>query len=125
MGMTCEVSLGDYDGDPAKVFNAAEVTARKEHRCFECELAIAIGAKYERVTGLWEDGWQTYRFCLACSEIAREFSESGRSFGYLWEGMRENWAEGANLQACLNRLVTVAAKTKLRDEWLKDKGIVE
>lgn len=120
---TCEVSLGDYDGDAPKVFNSEEVKARKAHQCFECKLSIPVGVLHERVTGLWESGWETYRFCLACSEIGREFSESGRSFGNLWEGMRENWHQGANLQACLNRLTTVAAKTKLRDEWLADKGI--
>lgn len=123
--MSCDVSLGDYDGDAPKVFNASDVTARKDHQCFECQSVIPRGATYERVTGLWEAGWETYRFCLACAEISREFSENGRSFGTLWDGMREGWAEGANLQSCLNRLSTVAAKTKLRDQWLKDKGIAE
>jgi hypothetical protein len=125
MGEMCDVSLGDYDGDAPKVFNSGIVTARKAHHCFECKAAIPPGGEYERVTGLWEGGWETYRFCLACSEISREFSDNGRSFGMLWDGMRENWQEGANLQGCLNRLSTVAAKTKLRDEWLKDKGITE
>lgn len=123
MSGACEVSLGDYDGDQAQVYNDCIVKARKSHACYECHETIPVGANYERVSGLWDSESSTYRFCIACSEIGKEFSDNGRAFGYLWEGMDENWHEGANLQACLNRLSTVAAKTKLRDRWLKFKGI--
>lgn len=119
----CDVSLGDYDGDPASVFNSHVLKARKPHKCFECSQLISIGAMHERVSGKWDGKWETYRFCLPCSEISREFSDGGRTFGYLWEGMGENWDEGAHLQACLNRLTTVAAKEQLRDQWLQWKGI--
>ncbi len=120
---TCDVSLDEYDGDHASVFNSHEPKARKPHKCFECGASIPIGALYERVSGKWEDKWATYRFCLPCSEIGKEFSDHGRSFGYLWEGMNEAWDDGAHLQACLNRLVTVAAKERLRAQWLAWKGL--
>jgi hypothetical protein len=123
MAGTCNVSLGEYDGDEAAVYHESIVKARKAHVCFECGDQIPVGAKYERVSGLW-DAWATYRFCLPCAEIGREFSVNGRQFGYIWEGMRDNWDEGANLQACLNRLTSAHAKRKLRDEWLKFKKIV-
>jgi hypothetical protein len=120
---TCEVSLGDYDGDPAEIFRSHNVTARKPHQCFECRETIPVGARYERVNGKWDGVWSTYRFCLPCSEISREFSDSGRTFGYLWEGMGENWDEGAHITACLNRLTTADAKRRLHDQWLEWKDL--
>lgn len=120
---TCEVSLSDYDGDPASVFNAGVVKARKPHTCFECREVIPIGAQHERISGKWDGAWSTYRLCLPCSEIGNEFSDNGRTFGFLWEGMEQNWDEGAHLQACLNRLTSVAAKERLRVQWLKWKGL--
>lgn len=118
----CDVSLGDYDGDPAKVFHAHTVTARKPHVCDECKGAIEPGQKYERVSGLW-DRWQLWRFCLPCSEIQQEFSERGRTFGILWDTLYEEWGEGATLQGCLNRVTSVAAKEHMRQQWLKWKRL--
>lgn len=120
---TCDVSIGEYDGDAPSVFHESIVTARKAHKCNECNEPIVPGQKYERVSGKWDD-WQVYRFCLPCSEAQREFSEGARIFGVLWDEMRENWAGGAHLQACLNRLTTVAAKTHMRQQWLKWKRLV-
>jgi hypothetical protein len=117
--MNCDVSLGDYDGDSPKVFNSTHVRSRKPHQCFECKETIPAGAMCERVSGLWPDsGWETYRFCEACSEIGLEFSENGRSFGMLWEGMQDNWSDGAHILACIQRVSTVAAKSKLQAMWL-------
>ena len=113
----CDVSLSDYDGDQASVFRSHTPTARKAHKCYECGVTIPVGAKYERVNGLWDARWSTYRFCLPCSEIAKEFSDGGRCFGFLWEGMEENWDEGAHITACLNRLSTAAAKERLLRQW--------
>jgi hypothetical protein len=41
----------------------------------------------------------------------------------VWEEFEQQWHDGANLQACLNRVSTVAAKAKLRAQWQKWKGI--
>jgi hypothetical protein len=120
---TCDVSLDDYDGDQASVFNSHVLKARKSHTCYECEETIQPGDRYERVSGKWGDEWRTYRFCLPCSEIATEFSDNARCFGYLWEGMGENWDEGAHITACMNRMSTAAAKKCLHDQWLKWKGL--
>lgn len=119
----CDVSLGDYDGDAASVFRSHMVRARKPHRCYECRDQISIGQQYERVNGLWEHTWSTYRFCLPCSEIQREFSENGRTFGEMWNQLQDFWEEGAHLQACLNRLTTVAAKEHMRRWWLEWKRL--
>lgn len=121
--MTCEVSLCEWDGDSAEFYNESVVKARKAHACHECRQPIEPGQDYERITGKWDGHVETYRFCMACSEIQREFSENGRVFGNMWEDFRENWRSGANLQACMNRVSTVAAKSKLRDEWQQWKGL--
>lgn len=119
----CDVQLGDYDGDEATCFSEAFVTARKEHTCFECLDPIRRGQRHERVSGIWEGEWHTYRFCEPCSESSREFFDGGRTFGVLWDGMEENWDQGAHLQSCLNRLSTIAAKEHMRRRWLKWKGL--
>lgn len=121
--MNCELSLGEYDGDAAICYEEKIVKARKPHRCYECHDTIPAGEQYERVSGIWEGKWETYHFCLPCREIAHEFSEGAIQFGVMWEDFHENWSAGANLQACLNRVSSVAAKTKLRDEWVSWKGL--
>jgi hypothetical protein len=119
----CDVSLDDYDGDPAEVFRSHVVRARKPHKCFECGAEISAGADYERVNGQWDGKWSTYSFCLPCSEIGQEFSDNRRSFGSLWEGLEMAWDDGAHITACLNRLSTAAAKQRLHDQWLKWKAL--
>lgn len=114
----CDVELDDYDGDSADVFRSHVARARATHKCFECGLAIPIGADYERVNGKWEGKWATYSFCLPCSEIGQKFSSRGRTFGALWEGMENAWDGGAHITACLNRLSSAAAKDRLLRQWL-------
>jgi len=99
------------------------VVARKVHRCHECRGDIYPRETYERITGCWDSGWETYRFCAGCSEIQREFADGARTFGNMWDDFTEQWHSGANLQACLNRVSTVAAKSKLREQWQKWKGL--
>lgn len=115
--MQCDVSLGDYEGEAARVFHSEWRTARKPYRCYECRETIPVGARYEHVSGLWDE-WKSYKFCLPCSEISTEFSDGGRSFGTVWEGMEENWAAGAHIIACVNRMTSVASKRKLHERWL-------
>lgn len=121
--MSCDVSLGEWDGDEATFYNETEVVARKSHVCYECRSEIVKGQKYERVTGKWDGEISTYKFCAGCWEISGEFSERGRTFGIVWETFRDEWQHGANLQSCLNRVSTVVAKEKLLQQWLKFKGL--
>lgn len=113
----CDVSIGDYDGDPASKFHEHDVTARREHKCYECGSAIAAGQRYHRVSGQWEGRWDVFRLCLPCTEIGNEFSDGGRVFGSLWEDLEYAWDEGAHISACVNRLSTVASKNRLVEMW--------
>lgn len=121
--MTCNVSLGDYDGDVATFYDERWITARKPHACYECRATITVGERYERVSGKWDGEVRSYYFCAACAGISAEFSENGRTFGVVWDAFEEQWSGGANLQACLNRVSSVAAKAKLREQWQKFKGL--
>lgn len=40
--------------------------ARKPHRCDFCEEQIDPGARYRRVSGLWDDRFESYAFHLRC-----------------------------------------------------------
>lgn len=128
MNGTCDVVLTDYDGDMASVYHEHIVRARTPHTCGECGGTIPAGDRYERISGLWyagaagEEEWSVYRHCLPCSEVSREFSDS-RCFGNLWDGMEEQWDEGAHITACLNRLTTAAAKKRLHAQWLRWKAL--
>jgi hypothetical protein len=119
----CDVSLGDYDGDQATFYDEKVVTGRKPHKCNECRSDIPKGERHNVVTGKWDGEIKTYRFCAPCWEIMGEFSENGRTFGLTWETFRDEWAQGANLQGCLNRLTSVAAKQRMTEQWRKWKGI--
>lgn len=120
--MSCSVSLGEWDGD-VECYVERTLRARARHACYECGEAIEPGQEYELAGGRYDGEWRRYRFCLACSEIQKEFCENGRVFGNTWEEFRDQWSEGANLQACLNRVSTVTAKEKLRRQWMKFKGL--
>lgn len=120
----CDVSIGSYDGDEASFYSAEIVKrSRKAHVCDECKRQIEPGEPYERIVGKWEDKIDTWRFCAECREVSVEFSDGARCFGVLWDEMRQNWHDGAHLQACLNRLTTVKAKEHMRQQWMKWKGL--
>lgn len=119
---TCDVSIGEYDGDPAEFFHTSILTARKGRTCDECGEPIAPTQQYERIAGKWDGAWSVWRLCLPC-RVGGEFAEGGRIFGGLWDDFENNWEEGAHLQACLNRLSTVAAKELMVRRWRKWKQL--
>lgn len=122
--MSCDASIGGYDGEPVQCFTTKIVTARVDRVCFECREPIKAGQSYERVSWKFDGKWERFCLCIGCSEVQKEFSEDGsRYIGTTWDDMNQNWYDGSNLQACINRVSSVAAKTKLRDQWLKWKGL--
>lgn len=84
--------LSGNDGDPAELCETDIVRARKEYACTECGETIRPGDKHERVKGMWDKEWSTFRTCLSCVEIREHFScGSGWLFGCLWDDLRENF----------------------------------
>lgn len=43
--------------------------AAKHHKCTECGGSIFPGERYERVSGLWDGEFSTYKTCPRCLEI--------------------------------------------------------
>lgn len=52
------------------VLDRATPTARKEHICQSCGRRIVPGEKYVRVTSISDNGWQTWKACQQCDEVA-------------------------------------------------------
>lgn len=75
--------------DLPKMFRASTPTAQKEYRCCECSAVIGIGAEHQFCTGLWSEGWSTFRTCSECADLRYEVDQSfeaedcGIPFGYL------------------------------------------
>ncbi len=58
------------DFDPATLYFAKVVTARKPHRCDECGGPIVPGEQYERATMLADGHWDVFATCCACLPMA-------------------------------------------------------
>ena len=74
----------DVDCQP-EVFETSIIVARKEHRCCECGEVIKPGQRYERVKGLWDEYWSTFKTCIPCATIRSDFMSCGWIYGRLWE----------------------------------------
>jgi hypothetical protein len=123
----CDVDLGQYseDSDPVTCLIERDVSAaRKATKCTECGESIPVGAPYHRISYRFEGAFHRERLCAACLEVKREFGHQMLG-GFLWEFMGEEWDNGANVQGCINRLATVAAKMLMHRQWLEWKGIDE
>jgi hypothetical protein len=114
----CGVCITGFDGDRPEMYVETVVTARKAHKCYECEREIQPSEKYERVAGKWDGEMGSYTFCLACSEIQKVFScNGGRAFGMLWEDMEEYvFPELTTANKCFAKL-SAGAKQFVLDRW--------
>ena len=64
--------------------------AWKAHKCCECLSVISPGEKYERISGVWEGEFQTFKTCMICAEVRRTANsdlrdDEGIPFECLWE----------------------------------------
>lgn len=84
------------DFDPATVYSARVVTARKPHRCDECDGLIEPGESYERASLLSDGKWDAYSTCAACLPMADWVMRNCgcRLHGDLWRHLAEDtWRE--------------------------------
>ena len=79
---------GDYEWGPGVSWRK-KPTARKEHLCGECRLPIEPGETYERVEGVWEGDWQTFKTCATCVEVRNRFYCGSYIFGEVWSGISD------------------------------------
>lgn len=104
------------DADPVEFFDRREVKARKSHVCIECKGTIAVGERHSYIVYTFEGKFCSERICLGCHEVAAEFTFDIYG-GTLWSHFADEWENGAHIQACLNRLSTVAAKRHMKRQW--------
>lgn len=57
-------------------------------------------------------------------DLIHEFAESNSwTFGDLWQTLEAAWNHGQPVQSCINAVPTVSMKAKIRDQWLRYKGL--
>jgi hypothetical protein len=116
--------LGGGDDAPPTTFGSCVVKAAKDHRCTECRETIPKGSKYERVKGLWDGSWSTFKTCLSCVEIRDHFAcENGWLFGEVWSQIEENFFPDMKAGGPCMAGLSPGAKDRLftlRMKWLED-----
>ena len=95
-GMECSSVCDTGTGWPGPEFLDVRVRkTRKLRRCCECLCEIGVGERYEYVRGKWEGDWDTFRTCLTCARIRRDY---GCSFGglreELWDALGMDYVAG-------------------------------
>jgi len=99
MSMECGCEEDSYSCDNGpQVFSASYPRAKKQHRCCECGGSIRPGEEYERAWGVWVGEMSTYKTCMTCVRIRRDYGCSA-SYGWLrwvvWELLGVDYVSGA------------------------------
>jgi len=88
----CDCDYDDCDR-PAFCEQFMVKSARKQHRCVECDGPILVGESYWKTVGKWDD-LQTFRECVLCLDL-RQWAEISMPcfcsyiFGELHERVRD------------------------------------
>ena len=82
---SCFIDVGEYP----EFYTDKVVTAKKQHKCYECGETISIGDKYQRCSGKWDGEVLTYKTCLGCMRIRDAYCSNGWVFGELREAFME------------------------------------
>lgn len=86
------------DGEAPTLYNETKPKARKQHKCCECGATIEPGETYQRIEGMWEGDFRTFKTCSFCDatrdKADKEFRlKYGRiPLGQLWECVGPDYA---------------------------------
>lgn len=110
------------DTEGWKVHSEVERTARKPHKCGECQREIAVGEKYLFAKGLPYDGdgWEQFKTCLQCRAAAKWLVNvcSGYLYNGVLEELEEHWEENASYHSLwLGRAII-----GMRRKWKRSDG---
>jgi len=83
--ITCDCSVFDYDYDTMDFSETKIVKARKAHKCCECREEIKPGEQYEHAKGVYDGSWSSWKTCITCTRIRRDYCPNG----WLYEGLEE------------------------------------
>lgn len=119
MSDDCACLYAEDDGEPFTLFSERVLTVRASHRCEECRVTLPPGTQAERMVAKWEGQVSSTYTCLPCAEIRRALYCGGRMFGVLWEDVEHQiFMEAGLTVACVDKLSTPEAKTKLQQAWM-------
>jgi hypothetical protein len=59
--------------DPCDIWWDSYPRARKHYTCCECDCSIEPGDRHQRVNSLFEGNWETFRTCLVCARIRKDY----------------------------------------------------
>lgn len=113
--------LIDNEGEASDVSFTRMQMASKTHCCGECGREIRPGETYERVSGKWDCGFETYKTCADCLSV-RDTYFCSYSYGCVWEDL-ENTVHDSRGNVADARLceLTPAARTRVMElieaEW--------
>ena len=83
----------DPDSVESPAFHDVRIMrAKRDYRCCECGQIILSGERYERAVGKWDGEIDTFRTCLPCSRIRKDFFCT-YSYTQMWEDLVEELGE--------------------------------
>lgn len=81
------------DLETPKVYKEVWRKSRKDHLCCECSSLILLGERYLQINSLYEDGWESYKYCRSCNAVVeRAIEEAGENclpLGAVYEDFKE------------------------------------
>ena len=100
------------DGEMPQFYNETNATARKPHKCCECDRVIPTGEKYLRIEGKWDGDFLTFKQCTHCVALYRWFQVvcGGSTLSGLAYDLVDHWDEYGELP--LGRLLVL-----MRRKW--------
>ena len=85
--MGCSCVYVDTD-EALSFYTETSPTARKQHKCCECHRVINPKEKYEKIAGMWDGRFDTYKTCSDCTEIRNAFFCNGWIFEHVFEDLK-------------------------------------
>jgi len=113
--MECATVSTGYDDGAATTLSEKIVTARKQHKCHECQRKIQPGERYENYVGLYVNVFR-HKTCLDCVSLRDVFFTYGYTYEAIWQDMWEHIYECGDeiSESALSRL-TPAARARVCD----------
>lgn len=122
MTATC-CPLSSNDSDAAWCQRVIVRTARKTHTCVECYEVIAVGSRYEYISGIWDGSPASFKTCSSCVEIRDHFACNGWLFGKIWSDIEDNFFPDMKAGGPCMEGLSPEAKARLferRLKWMED-----
>lgn len=83
------------DYEPPSMYEVSTHAARKAHRCYECSRTIQPGERYEKVVGVWDGDFGTYKTCRHCLDLRKFVQERADCFCWSHGSIREDALDSA------------------------------